>query len=99
MAGKAGPRCNHILVAAVLYDLQVSYSIGFTDLVSFFLPALASIGAAPDCSFGTCYSEVGTAEEDQIRIVDAEAHVVKVGLIQGPLIRAERSPCPVYFRR
>ena len=82
-----------------LPSCMISKSVTLSDspTSAHLVPALASIGAAPDCSFGTCYSEVGTAEEDQIRIIDAETHVVKVGLIQGPLIRAERSPCAVDF--
>jgi hypothetical protein len=44
-------------------------------------PAFPGVSAAPDGTLETCHSEVGAAEQNEIGVVDAEAHRIEIRLI------------------
>ena len=73
----AVPSRDHNLIEPVLDDLDVSYSVGVAEL-EHFGPGVAGISDAPDRALGAGYSEVGAAEQDQIRIVDAKTHGIEI---------------------
>ena len=90
----AVPNCDHILICTVLYNFNVSYPVEIADLIHL-RPASPGISAAPDCTFESCYSEVCAPEQDQIGIVETEAHRVEIGFVQGTLVRTKWRPASV----
>src|SRR5205823_8511848 len=91
-----GPSRDHILIAAILYDFNVSYPLeGASRALKYLVPALPGVSAAPDGTLETCYSEVRAAEQDQVRIIETEAHRIKIRFIKRTLVWTKRSPTPV----
>jgi hypothetical protein len=65
------------LIRAVLDNFNVSYPMEIAELINL-RPAVPGVSAAPDGTLETCHSEVGAAEQNEIRIVDAEAHRIEI---------------------
>jgi hypothetical protein len=71
-------RRDHDLIQPVLDDVDVGHRLEVAGLVDLG-PSLAGITGAPDSAFKASYSEVGTAKQNEVRIVEAKTHCVEIG--------------------
>ncbi|PYK13122.1 MAG: hypothetical protein DME64_14270 [Verrucomicrobia bacterium] len=87
-------RRDHNLIEPVLDDIDVGHRLKVANLVDLG-PSLAGVTGAPDSAFKPSYSEVGTAKQNQVRVVDAKTHCVEIRFIQRTLVRTKWGPAPV----
>jgi len=77
------PSGDHILIGAILYDLDVGDPLNCARCAFEHLhPRNTGVCAAPDGTLESFHrTEVGTAEQNEIGIVVAEAHSIEIRLI------------------
>src|ERR1043166_344441 len=71
------PGCHHILIGAILDNLDIGYPVEIADFIHL-RPCLSGISAAPDGPLEAGNSEIGSPEQDEVRIVTTKAHGIKV---------------------